>query len=313
MKKPRVSIGMPVFNGGSFIRKAIESILAQTFSDVELIISDNASDDETESICRELAAADARIRYYRNDENIGAARNYNKVYHLSRGEYFKWAAHDDECHPEFVSRCVDFLDRAPGSVVMVYPLAELIDEHGVTIETPLDRIETCDPRPHRRLVRVLWSLNMCDPIFGMIRSDCLRRTKLIGPFFGADYVLLGELAMLGEIRELNEVLFRLRAHSRRSMKANRGARARAAWYDPSAARKMFVMPGWERMVWEMLKSTRHPLIPAAEKVRCCLAIVGTHYCRRFRNAGGRVKARLKSFLGNSESEQRTALWVNRRS
>jgi glycosyltransferase involved in cell wall biosynthesis len=159
----RVSIGMPVFNGADFIRCSVQSILAQDYQDFELIIADNASTDETESICRELAERDPRIRYYRNDVNLGAARNYNKVFELARGEYFKWAAHDDECHPAMLRRCVEVLDRSPASVAMVYPLAELIDGQGKTLVAPLDRIESRDPRPHRRLARLLWSLNMCDP------------------------------------------------------------------------------------------------------------------------------------------------------
>ena len=297
MNHPRVSIGMPVFNGADFIRCAVQSVLSQDYEDLELIISDNASTDETASICRELAAIDPRIRYHRNETNIGAAGNYNKVFELARGEYFKWAAHDDECHPRMVRRCVEVLDRAPASVTMVYPLAELIDEHGHTLRKPLDRIASTDPRPHRRLMRLLWSLNMCDPVFGLIKTEYLRKTQLIGRFFGADYVLLGELVMLGEIRELDEILFRLRAHAKRSMKANQGTRAQAAWYDPGAARRLFVMPGWERMVWEFLIAANTSPLPLAEKLKCCMAIVGTHYWRRFRNAGGRIKNRLKIFLG----------------
>lgn len=293
----RVSIGMPVYNGADFIRQAVNAVLSQDYEDIELIISDNASTDDTESICRGLAAGDARISYTRNDVNIGAAKNYNKVFHLARGKYFRWAAHDDECHPEMVSRCVRCLEEAPDSVVMVYPRGELIDELGRTLVSGLDRIESRDPRPHRRLARLLWQLNYCDPIFGLIRTEFLRRTRLIGPFFGADYVLLGELAMLGEIVEHDGILFRLRAHAKRSMKANPSARARAAWYDPSAARKMFVMPDWERMVWEMLKSVSRSALPPAEKARCSLAVLGVHYWRRCRNTAGGVKQRVAARLG----------------
>lgn len=306
MNPPRVSIGLPVFNGADFLRLSIESILAQDFLDLELIIADNASTDDTESICREMAAQDCRIRYYRNEVNLGAARNYNKVFELSRGEYFKWAAHDDECHPTMIRRCVEILDRASSSVVMVYPLAELIDEQGTTLSAPLDRVSSTDSRPYRRLARLVWSLSMCDPIFGLIRKDYLARTQLIGGFFGADNVLLGELAMLGEIRELDEVLFRLRAHPKRSMKANRTARAVAAWYDPSSARRLLVMPNWERMIWEQVKSVRRSPLPLIEKMRCCAAIVGSHYWRRFRNAGGRIKNRIKTFLGMRAMGQKTA-------
>lgn len=306
MTQPRVSIGLPVYNGANFLGASIRSILAQDFGDFELIISDNASTDETEAICRELAAQDPRIRYYRNDTNVGAARNYNRVVELARGEYFKWAAHDDECHPSMIRRCVEVLDSAPASVAMVYPLGELVDEHGVTLCAPLDRIESRDARPHRRLARLYWALNMCDPVFGLIRSNYLRQTQLIGPFFGADYVLLGELAMMGQIWELDEVLFRLRAHAKRSMKANASARERAAWYDPKAARALFVMPNWERMVWEMVTSIARSPIPFFDRVSCIAAVAGTHYWRRFRNAGGRWKQRTKTWLGIQPKQRRTS-------
>ena len=96
---PRVSVGIPVFNGERFLAETIESILAQTFKDFEIVISDNASTDRTEEICRSYAARDPRIRYNRNDTNRGAAWNHNRVFELARGEYFKWQSHDDFCAP----------------------------------------------------------------------------------------------------------------------------------------------------------------------------------------------------------------------
>lgn len=98
---PHVSIGMPVYNGGRYVKAALEAVLAQTFRDFELIISDNASTDATEAICREYAARDPRIHYSRNGENLGAARNSNRTVELATGQYFKWAHHDDLCAPEF--------------------------------------------------------------------------------------------------------------------------------------------------------------------------------------------------------------------
>jgi glycosyltransferase involved in cell wall biosynthesis len=307
MTSPTVSIGMPVYNGADYIRRSVESLLAQDYEDFELIISDNASTDETESICREFAATDARIRYYRNDTNVGASGNYNKTFKLARGKFFKWAAHDDECDRTMLSRCVEFLERAPDRVTMVYPLAELIDEQSKTLRSPLDRIESRDPRPHRRLAHLLWSLNMCDPVFGLYRTEQLRKTRLIGPFIGADNVMLGELVMMGEIWELNEVLFRLRAHSRRSMQANPNTRARTAWYDPTTAKKLFVLPDWEQMVWQLLKSASYSSLPHTERLRCCLAILGVHYWRRFKNAGGLLKRKAKArFVARTALRRRFA-------
>jgi len=298
MRKPKVSIGLPVYNGQLFIGRALDSIIKQNFEDFELIISDNASKDDTKDICRQYVEKDRRISYYRFEQNTGAANNYNHVFRLSRGIYFKWAAHDDECHPAFLRRCVESLDSAPESVVMVYPQAELIDEEGKTLRTGSDRIESRDIHPHRRLAKILLGMNLCDPVFGLYKTKYLQKTNLIAPFFGADNVLLAEMAMLGEIRELDEILFRMRAHSLRSMKANPSARARAVWYDPSAARKLFIMPNWERMVWEMLKAVSRSKLHPADKAKSFLTVPGVHYWRRFRNAGGLIKNRMKQCIAS---------------
>jgi glycosyltransferase involved in cell wall biosynthesis len=99
MNVPRVSIGLPVYNGQNYLRCALDSILQQDYTDFELIISDTASADASPGICQELARKDGRVRYYRNETNIGARGNYNRVFELARGEFFKWASHDDEFHP----------------------------------------------------------------------------------------------------------------------------------------------------------------------------------------------------------------------
>src|SRR5687767_8665908 len=122
---PTVSIAIPVYNGENYLRLSIESILAQDYSDFELIITDNASTDGTEAICRDYANRDPRVRYARNERNIGASGNYNKGFELARGKYFRWQAHDDECHRSMTRKCVDFLESASPEVTMVYPLAEL--------------------------------------------------------------------------------------------------------------------------------------------------------------------------------------------
>src|SRR5690349_812781 len=96
-RAPQVSIGLPVYNGEKYLLNAIGSLLKQDFEDFELVISDNASTDKTEAMCHEFAAKDKRIRYHRNETNIGATGNYNRVFRLSNGEFFRWASHDDEC------------------------------------------------------------------------------------------------------------------------------------------------------------------------------------------------------------------------
>nr|MDJ0569288.1 glycosyltransferase family 2 protein [Pleurocapsa sp. MO_192.B19] len=126
--QPLVSIGMPVYNGERYLENALNSILAQTFRDFELIISDNGSTDKTEEICRQYANVDRRIRYFRNEQNLGAGWNFDRVAQLATGKYFKWACHDDLCALEFLQRCIEILEQAP-NIVLAYPKTLIIDEH----------------------------------------------------------------------------------------------------------------------------------------------------------------------------------------
>ncbi len=107
---PKVSIGFAVFNGEKTIERAIKSILSQTFKDFELIISDNASSDDTEKICKIFKSNDERVRYIRQNYNIGAAANYKYVLNQARGEYFMWAAADDWHSNDFLEVNVKVLD-----------------------------------------------------------------------------------------------------------------------------------------------------------------------------------------------------------
>src|SRR5215813_13707549 len=132
--KPRVTIGLPVYNGERFLEQTLDSLLVQSYADFELIISDNASTDRTEEICRVYALKERRIRYSRNEANRGYAWNYNHLFALSTGEYFKWATADDVCQPNYLARCVDVLDSDP-SIVLAFPKTRFIDETGELLET----------------------------------------------------------------------------------------------------------------------------------------------------------------------------------
>jgi glycosyltransferase involved in cell wall biosynthesis len=107
---PTVSIGMPVYNGEKYIREALDSLLAQTFGDFELIISDNHSTDDTRNICKEYAAKDSRIKYVRQDENIGALANFKFVLNNSSAKYFMWAAFDDKWSRNWIEVLLQKID-----------------------------------------------------------------------------------------------------------------------------------------------------------------------------------------------------------
>jgi glycosyltransferase involved in cell wall biosynthesis len=150
---PTVSIGLPVRNGAHYVAEAIESILAQTFADFELIISDNASSDATASICESYAARDRRIRCYRHPHNLGASYNFNFVFRRATGAHFKWAAHDDVIRPTFLERTLAALEADP-EAVLCQSLVQVVDRHNRVSEiydhtafgTDLGCVKTRDQR-----------------------------------------------------------------------------------------------------------------------------------------------------------------------
>ncbi len=254
---PRVSIGMPVYNGEPYLRYAIESILAQTYRDFELIIADNASTDDTANICRLYAAKDSRIRYFRNHENLGAARNYNLTFAHSRGVYFKWAAADDVCAPTLLEKCVAVLEQDP-RVMLCYPKARIIDQSGEVIGDFRDLGNSNIAKPAQRFRQLLYGLRECTPIFGVIRSTILRQTPKIGSYISSDKNLILEISLHGHVYEVPEFLFFRRDHAKASTRAhhdhagNRKTADLSAWYDPALAHRR-VRP-WSRKITELVKA-----------------------------------------------------------
>ena len=235
-KSPRISIGLPVYNGERYLATAIESVLNQTFQDFELIISSNASTDFTDEICRSYAAKDARIQFERLNENVGAAANFNRVFHRSRGEYFKWAAHDDICMPSFFQRCMETLDAAPENVVLCMPKVTRIDQNGVEVTGYDDGLELRQRTATSRMIELARRVLACGchSVFGVVRTAVMRRTRLIAPFVASDAVLLGDLAAEGELWEIPEPLFHSRTHDECSHRKFKTLEEYAAWYAPVA-------------------------------------------------------------------------------
>ncbi len=265
---PRVSIGLPVFNGENYIEEALDSILAQTYADFELIISDNASTDRTPEICRAYAAKDPRIRYYRNAENLGGAPNYNRAFELSSGEYFKWAAHDDVLAPDFLLQCVQLLDEHP-EVVLCHPKSKIIDEHGELIEDYGVHLRTNSAQPYVRFHDLIWVRHWCLQIYGLIRRSTLEMTALHGSYASADRTLLIELAFLGRFHEIPEYLFFSRRHSQQGSRQVHDLHAYTVWFDPAKKAK-FVFPA-TKLVFEHFRAVRDAPLSLYERARCYLS------------------------------------------
>lgn len=290
MGKKRLSIGFPAYNAEKFMIHSLDSVLGQSFGDFELIISDNASTDSTGEICRRYGAMDKRIRYYRNDKNVGASANFNRVFDLSSGRYFKWISYDDACAPEFLEKCVKVLDRDP-SVVLAYPRTTLIDKDGDKIKDFHENLHLQSERPHERLRQLLLNINFANPVFGVIRSDVLRKTRLLGGFFGADYILLMEICLLGKFFEIPERLFFYREHEKNSRKLPKPDLT--YWWDTSFRGVMNNTQ--RRLVSEQFKSISRTDLPWLEKALCYLQIRRWVF-RYWRAKGGKYKAKLKRKL-----------------
>ena len=226
---PRVTIGLPIYNGQNYLAETMDSLLAQTFRDFELVISDNASTDGTEAICRDYAARDPRVRYHRNEVNVGASANYNRTFELGRGQYFKWAAHDDLLAPTFLERCVAALDRDP-AVVLAYTQAKAIDDKGQVVKVYPGKHHFNAPTPRERFYEFVLDPHPVVAVFGVMRRDALARTRLIGAYTGSDRPLLSELSLLGKFYEVPEQLFFYRFHEAQSWGGNKSQQAQQAWY-----------------------------------------------------------------------------------
>jgi glycosyltransferase involved in cell wall biosynthesis len=267
--RPLVSIGLPVYNGANYLRKAVETILEQSYENLELIISDNASTDDTADICRDLAAGDARIRVSRNAQNVGAAGNYNMVFHAARGKYFKWAAHDDVLAPAFVDRAVQVLE-SDASVVLCSSLTGRISDRGEVTGTYPSDPAWDGPLPSGRFHSLVFTPHACVAVFGLIRRDDLARTPLIAPYVNSDRVLLAELGLRGRIHEVPESLFFRRDHPGSSLRAFPDHRQRVVWFDPSKSAR-FAFPEWNEVLGYAGAAARVPL-PIAERAKCWTTI-----------------------------------------
>ncbi len=274
---PRVSVGLPVYNGEPFLVQALEALLSQTFTDFELIICDNASTDGTEAICRGYAARDPRVRYLRHARNIGVNRNFNHCVAEARAPYFRWAASDDLCAPTLLEKLVAVLDARP-DVVLAYPGTREIDERGDTVRDYSDGLGLEQEAPHQRFSACLWKVYWCNPLFGLFRTEVLRRTGLFVNYSNSDIVLLCEVPLHGKLVEVPETLFHRRVHSGMTVRKYRTAHERMAMGNPELAGRL-TFPN-TRFFAGFFAAIRRSGLPWRERMLCYARL---HICwRRWR-------------------------------
>jgi glycosyltransferase involved in cell wall biosynthesis len=267
--QPLVSVGLPVFNGALFLEEALGALLNQSYENIEIILSDNASTDATPAICAKYAALDRRVRYSRLAENIGGVPNHNRVISLATGKYFMWASHDDLFEPSYVAKCVDCLEKDPG-VVLAYARMSTLDEAGHVKPFMLSH-STDAPRPATRFSEFTALYSMLEATYGVMRRAVLDKTMLHLPHPGGDRILLAELSLHGRFVQIPEHLFKRRMHDARSVSVHPDIRHRYVWIAPTfKGKRMF--PHWGYLAGYVRAVLRTPLA-LREKASCGYALL----------------------------------------
>ncbi len=280
---PRLTIGLPVYNGENFLAESIEALLGQSFEDFELIISDNASTDGTGEICRGYARRDSRIRYVRQPHNIGLSPNHNFTLNEARGEYFKWGAHDDLYARDLIKLCVEALDERP-DVVLVHSWTARIDSDGRVTKAEKYTLTTGSPMASERFRSTLFDRGGDDD-GGVIRTSVLRHIAPKGSYHHADRTTISELALHGPFYHIPEWLFFRRDHPERAELKHVTVRSRAANQDPRRADPLRnpVARLYAEYIWAYVSAIRHAPLPPAERRACYQHLV--RYLARRAQAG----------------------------
>jgi glycosyltransferase involved in cell wall biosynthesis len=286
-RAPRLTVGLPVFNGERYISQAIEALLGQSFDDFELIISDNASTDGTASICRRYARQDSRIRYFRQPQNVGLAPNHNFVAYRARGELFKWAASDDLYARNLLERCVAVLDEDP-RVVLAHAWTARIDGSGVLKATMKYTLATSSRRAPERFRSLLFDSGGDDD-YGVIRLDVLRRTAMKESYHHADHTIVAELGLHGAFYQVPDWLYFRRDHDDRAERACPTVRSRCANMEPRRASRWRhpVARLYGEYVWAYVRAIRRAPLSPADK-RECYRCLGQWLASRARQGGTRA-------------------------
>lgn len=264
---PRLSIGLPVYNGEKYVTESLEALLGQSFSDFELIISDNASTDSTGDVCRRYQKQDSRVRYFRQPRNRGIAPNVNFVIGQARGELYKEASHDDLYAPDLLERCVEALDEFP-DVVLAHSWTAKIDGLGNVTGAYEYPLTTANPRAPERFRSLLFDSGGDDD-YGVIRTDVLRRTAMKGSYHHSDRTIVAEIVLHGPFYQVPDWLYFRREHAGQAGQIS-DVRARCTNMDPRRANRWRhpVVRLYGEYVWAYVSAIRRAPLSPADRREC---------------------------------------------
>ena len=265
---PRLTVGLPVYNGANYLAESLDALLGQSYEDFELIISDNASTDGTAGICRRYEKQDSRIRYIRQPRNIGLAPNHNFVVEQASGELFKWASNDDLYGRDLLRRCVDALDEYP-HVVLAHSWTAMIDGSGTVTEAIEYPLATASLRAPERFRSMLFD-NGSDDDGGVIRVEILRRMSVKDSYHHADRTIIAEIGLHGPFYQVPDWLYFRRDHPERAERACPTVRARCANMDPRRADRLRHPAArlYAEYVWAYVAAIRHAPLSASDRQEC---------------------------------------------
>ncbi len=268
-EKPLASLGVYLRNEGRFIRQSLESLQAQDYENLEIIISDNCSTDDTETICRELGAGDERVNYERQESNIGATANFIRVLDRATGAYFMWASGHDLWAPDLVSKCVAALDVHPGAA-LAYASSTWIDADGAALDKESGWYDTRGMDAIGRFFMAFWG-NL-HPVLGLIRTEYLRDLPKIHACAGSDQIVLTELALRGDFIHVPDSSWSRRAQRGMEMHKERIKRYASeefgltgSWLD----RRLPLM----RIPMEMMRAIYRSRLSILEKLAMWIALL----------------------------------------
>jgi glycosyltransferase involved in cell wall biosynthesis len=204
--RPLVSVGVPVYNGEKWLSRAMDSIIAQDYSNLEIIISDNGSTDATSDVCEKYVRKDPRVKYSRSEKNLGAIWSFNRVFELSSGKYFMWSAHDDQRQSSYVSTCVEKMERCHDAVLCHAHTTVFIEgREEVLYVTSMDSFEGVSGviERYRETIKHVPATS----IYGLYRSSVLRKTHMFKKSLATDQAFLQELSVYGEFVQVPRKLF----------------------------------------------------------------------------------------------------------
>ncbi len=209
--QPLVTIGVPAYNSERHLRQSLDSLLAQTYRDFVLVISDNASTDATAEICQQYVRRDPRVQYFRNPVNVGMTGNFNRVFELTHTKYIKWSTADDFWAPDMLADAVAVMEADP-SVAVCYPQTIIVDDEGREQGPYYDKLHLMQADPVERFLGLIENIKLVNHHLGLLRTDAVRRTRLFGKHVSADIGFLAEMSLYGKFFEVRKPQFYRRFH-----------------------------------------------------------------------------------------------------